>query len=163
MNTREAKQELRTYAQICRVIDRLRSDARVAELAALSPRTSSFSAAASRGSASYDEKIVRMMEKKEKVTDAERKIIFVELILDTILDTREKKSRKILIDFCVKEKSCESIAEEICVSAPRIYQLLEDALEIYVFNRNLIVQMLDFDPFSEDNADAEALAREREL
>ena len=104
-----------------------------------------------------------IMEKKEKVTDAERKIIFVEIILDTILDTREKKSRKILVDFCVKEKSCESIAEEICVSAPRVYQLLEDALEIYVFNRNLIVQMLDFDPFEADRSGAPSLACAGEL
>lgn len=163
MTTKEAKKELQTYAHIVSVLDRLRQDARMAELAACSPRTSSFSAAAARGGGSYDEKIVRMMEKKEKVTDAERKIIFVEIILDTILDTREKKSRKILVDFCVKEKSCESIAEEICVSAPRVYQLLEDALEIYVFNRNLIVQTLDFDPFDADRSGAPSLACAGEL
>ena len=30
---------------------------------------------------------------------------------------------------------------------PRVYQILEDALETYVFNRAIIVQMLDFDPY----------------
>lgn len=163
MTTREAKKELQTYARMVWVIDRLRHDARMAELAARSPRTSSFSAAASRGSATYDEKIIRMLEKQEEVTDAERKIIFCEIILDTIIDSEEQKSRKILVDYCVRGRSCEVIAEEINISAPRVYQLVEEALEIYVFNRDLIVQMLDFDPFSEDKNDAEALAREREL
>lgn len=163
MTTREAKNELRTYAKILFVIDRLRHDARMAELAAASPRTSSYSAAASRGGGSYDEKIIRMLERQEQVTDAERKMIFVEIILDTILDTAEKKSRKILVDFCIKERSCEAIAEDINISAARVYQLLEDALEIYVFNRNLIVQMLDFDPFAHDRDGAQNLAHAREL
>lgn len=147
MTTKDAKRELETYAHLCRVLDKLRSDARVAELAAQSPRTSSFSAAGARGGESYDEKIVRMLDKKQRVTDAERCIIFVEIILDTIIDTAEIKYRKILIDFCVKNKSCETISAEISASVPRIYQILEDALEIYVFNRAIIVQMLDFDPF----------------
>ena len=147
MTTKEARRELETYVHMCRVLERLRSDARVAELAAQSPRTSSFSAAASRGGDSYDEKIVRMLDKKQRVTDAERCIIFVEIILDTIFDTAEKKSRKILIDFCIKNKSCEVISSEVSASMPRVYQILEDALETYVFNRAIIVQMLDFDPY----------------
>ena len=163
MTTKEAKQELETYAHMCRVLERLRTDARVAELAAQSPRTSSFSAATSHGGDSYDEKIVRMLDKKQRVTDAERCIIFVEIILDTIFDTAEKKTRKILIDFCIKNKSCEAIASEVSASAPRVYQILDEALEIYIFNRTIIVQMLDFDPFVHDKTEADSRAHTREL
>lgn len=163
MTTKEAKRELETYAHMCRVLDRLRSDARVAELAAQSPRTSFFSAATSHGGDSYDDKIVRMLDKKQRVTDAERCIIFVEIILDTIFDTAEKKSRKVLIDFCVKNKSCEVIASEVSASMPRVYQIIEEALEIYIFNRGIIVQMLDFDPFAHEKTDADSHAHAREL
>ena len=162
MTTKEAKRELETYAHMCRVLDRLRSDARVAELAAQSPNKPSFPAASAHGE-SYDDKIVRMIDKKQRVTDAERCIIFVEIILDTIFDTAEKKSRKILIDFCIKNKSCEVIASEVSASMPRVYQLVEEALEIYIFNRNMIVQMLDFDPFANHKTDADSLAHAREL
>ena len=162
MTTKEAKRELETYAHMCRVLERLRSDARVAELAVQSPNKPAFSAASERED-SYDEKIVRMLDKKQRVTDAERCIIFVEIILDTIFDTAEKKSRKILVDFCIKNKSCEVIASEVSASMPRVYQLVEEALEIYIFNRNMIVQMLDFDPFANHKTDADSLAHAREL
>lgn len=162
MTTKEAKRELETYAHMCRVLERLRSDARVAELAARSPNKPS-SPAASEHEDSYDDKIVRMLDKKQRVTDAERCIIFVEIILDTIFDTAEKKCRKVLIDFCIKNKSCEVIASEVSASMPRVYQLVEEALEIYIFNRNMIVQMLDFDPFANHKTDADSLAHAREL
>lgn len=162
MTTKEAKRELETYAHMCRVLERLRSDARVAELAVQSPNKPSFPAVSAHGE-SYDDKIVRMIDKKQRVTDAERCIIFVEIILDTIFDTAEKKSRKILIDFCIKNKSCEVIASEVSASMPRVYQLVEEALEIYIFNRNMIVQMLDFDPFANHKTDADSLAHAREL
>ncbi len=162
MTTKEAKRELETYAHMCRVLDRLRSDARVAELAAQSPNKPSFSAAAAHVE-SNDDKIVPMIGQKQRVTDAERCIIFVEIILDTIFDTAEKKSRKILVDFCIKNKSCEVTASEVSASMPRVYQLVEEALEIYIFNRNMIVQMLDFDPFANHKTDADSLAHAREL
>lgn len=162
MTTKEARRELETYAHMCRVLERLRSDARVAGLAARSPNKPSSPAASEHGG-SYDEKIVRMLDKKQRVTDAERCIIFVDIILDTIFDTAEKKCRKVLIDFCIKNKSCEVIASEVSASMPRVYQIIEEALEIYIFNRGIIVQMLDFDPFAHDKTDAVSHAHAREL
>ena len=163
MTIKEAKHELETYAHMCRVLERLRSDARVAELAAQTQNASSFPALTDHGSSSYDGKIERMLDKKQRVTDAERCIIFVEIILDTIFDTADKKCRKILIDYCIKNKSCEVISSEVSASVPRVYQLIEEALEIYIFNRGIIVQMLDFDPFAHDKTDADSHAHARGL
>ena len=68
-----------------------------------------------------------------------------------------------IVDFCIKNKSCEAIASEVSASAPRVYQILDEALEIYIFNRAIIVQMLDFDPFVHDKTEADSRAHTREL
>lgn len=137
MELERARDELKTYGVLKQSLEKLENDARFAELAAMSPRISDVSPVPLHGGGNrYEEKLAAMIDKKDEYSDAARLCLTVEITLD-IMYPGEKS---LLIMWYLHKMTAEQIGRRLHVSAPRVYQLRDKALEKYAYCRDLVEQ-----------------------